>query len=522
MLSQLLALAATTSVVSASFLKGCAEAKWDSDTDFWQHKFIPQDSDAFVADYNKTYATIRNHAGWTVLHCTNEPPPLEAVRGDKDTLFVKVPVTSVGALDGFSQNLIDMLGMSKTIHRVGKYDTVTTACVRGSMYNNITYDQDNWDKAPEVNVTFYGDGHNKDPKKFLIFNSFYSPLGAASYLKVVSMFFGLEERAESIYDAIVANYRCAAANVQDRIMNNNWPQGALLSAVQKQGENYAVYQNDFWTTLANDAGVRLVNVSSDGKPTGEYEYPGVYTINAKDAPKSKLASESWAIIDTTQYLATDDLRLNSKEFPSPPDVTTYMQLSGVSSDIYAWNQKNIILTDKGTNRNLRHNFMDKGPARPDLVLYDLLTMINPSMTAGIYTTQFMRNIKNPGDTAYQLATIDSCTPEDNTLGALNITKCELPKWALGFHKSGASANAYGRQETIKSLALGGEAKASGLSKGAKAGISVGSIVGGLLIIGAILAAVLFARKRSANKAANGPDMEKAAAEKRSTTGSLSS
>jgi hypothetical protein len=108
-LASLAILAASVPSALGSFLEGCANAPWDSATDFWNVKFTDKDL-PFAAEYNNTFVKIRNRQSrYVVLHCTNEPPPSEAINsGERESLVVKVPVESVAALDGFTQELIDV------------------------------------------------------------------------------------------------------------------------------------------------------------------------------------------------------------------------------------------------------------------------------------------------------------------------------------------------------------------------------------------------------------------------------
>ncbi|KAF5011125.1 hypothetical protein FDECE_2733 [Fusarium decemcellulare] len=528
MSGKLFTLAAVVQAVVASFKEGCAKDNWNSTTDYWQHKFDANDSSAaFVADYHNTYATLRNHAGFTVLHCTDEKPPLSEIGGDKDTLYVKVPVKNVAALDGLSQNLIDMLGKSDSIKRVGKYEDITSACLRGLSYDNKTYDEPNWNKAEDVDVIFYGDGQPNNMSRVLLYPHLNSPLGTLSYIKMISMFYGLEEVADEVYGAIAANYRCAAANVQDHIMKNDYPEGSLLSFVEKDGDDFIVWAGDYWQTLATDAGVRLVN-DTDSKLIEDY-YRGNYWKVGAESEESKVAKESWAIIDTSQYLASSNSRFGTdrEEFPARINTQTYLGKSGMNKEIYAFKHKNIFLADKATNRNLKHgkvarsapelfpslaakltiaDLNDRGAARPDYLLLDIISKIKPDMTKDIYTSNFLRSVTEPNEELQQLSDASVCYPSESPAKSLNLTKCELPKWAAGYHSVGVQTNAFDREEDVKSLAL--TKSSSGLGKGAKAGISVGSIAGGLLVISAAVALIM-RRKRAAKKGEHGSDMEKA-------------
>jgi hypothetical protein len=142
------------------------------------------------------------------------------------------------------------------------------------------------------------------------------------------------------------------------------------------------------------------------------------------------------------------------------------------------------------------DFFDRGLARPDLVLRDLISFIKPSFDSG-YTTAFMRTLNKPDDVDEQRSFQDRCVEKGKASEALKLAQCELPAWAGGYHSSGMGPNAYHRDGEVKSLAQGGKGGNggnSGLSGGAKGGIAAGAIIGGLLIIGGI--AFVLKRKRS--------------------------
>jgi len=113
-LLQLTAVAAAAGTAHAAIGAGCATAQWNSTRDFWGTKFIDTDFDSnvaelpFIASYHNTYVRVMTAAQdrYIVLHCTDEVPPKSAV--GEDSLIIKVPVTSVAALDGLSQNFIDV------------------------------------------------------------------------------------------------------------------------------------------------------------------------------------------------------------------------------------------------------------------------------------------------------------------------------------------------------------------------------------------------------------------------------
>ncbi|KAK5073358.1 hypothetical protein LTR24_010318 [Lithohypha guttulata] len=476
--------AASLPLAWASFKPGCESAPWDSEIDFWNTKYTSSDALPFAPEYNNTFVRIRNRQRREIiLHCTNEAPQIE-ISPDHEPLIVKVPVENVTALDGYSQHLIDMLGMSSSIKRVQEQST--SSCIRGLTRENNTYEIDNWSEAPETEVTFHDDAAaSGDNSRVLIYNDGrYAPLHQLGYIKLIGMFFGMEEQADAIYSAIAANYRCAAAQVQDMAMNNDYPSGAFISAYQKEEDSLSLFQNDYWTVLSTDAGSRLVNVSSDG--SGD-------DVNV--ATDSEIfVKQSWAMIDTTQY--------RSGQRPiDRVDEAAWEDLSDVPTGIYAVKHDNVWLSDRQTNRNLTHNFFARGPARPDLVLRDLISVVKPDFDES-YTKTFLRSPDNPDDFDAQRRKSDTCIASDATISSLGLTECTLPDWAGGYHSSGLSANAYNpaaADDEVASLALSGNG--SGLSTGEKAGAAIGAILGAAAIAGAVFAAFWF-KKRSARRNAH--------------------
>ena len=230
--------------------------------------------------------------------------------------------------------------------------------------SNITYDESKWDKAEAVNVTFYGDVDQHDGNKVLIYNvGTYAPLRQLGYIKFISMFYGLEELANSLYNEIAASYRCTAAQVQEAFMYGNFPTGALISPIQKSGDSFTVFQSPWWDVLLADAGSRLVNVSADGEATGDSNptKPNLVTLRA-NSDANDFATTSWAIIDTTQYDQLPGTQV-PKVVPDTArvDVSSYSDRSGASRSIFALKNKNVFLVDKAENRNLRHSMTYLNP-----------------------------------------------------------------------------------------------------------------------------------------------------------------
>lgn len=243
-----------------------------------------------------------------------------------------------------------MLGKSSTIKKVAEESSVTSACIRANIVDSISYPQSLWSEGPEhVDVVFFDDDNAKDTSKVLLKNdATMSPLRTAAYIKLIGMFYGLEDLAVSLYDEIESSYRCAAATVQEAVKKGSYPTNHFISAVSHEDGVFSVAQNPWWTILANDAGVSLVDVTAEGSLLEDQEY----AISSSSA-NTNFAKKSWAIVDTTQYAvdsygadSVDAVRLDKK---------SWLKLSGASKSAYAVKNDNVYLADKSSNTYNRHS-----------------------------------------------------------------------------------------------------------------------------------------------------------------------
>lgn len=170
----------------------------------------------------------------------------------------------------------------------------------------------------------------------------YTPLEKLYYIKFMSMFYGVEELADEIYDAIVENYQCLAGEVQAAIAAGNWPEGRFITAMERvtMGRFQANHE-PWWDTMAFDAGAQVVNLGDED-------------VFAPASPNQAVADDSWAMFDMTQYTMGTDLE------SGPPRLNgdQWRDTTGFSRDIWAVDQENIWLTDVQTNRNREHSMLN--------------------------------------------------------------------------------------------------------------------------------------------------------------------
>lgn len=116
LVSSILCIFAAASLVSADIRAGCDKAQWNSTIDYFTKKWTSDDV-LYPITYNNTFVTIKNRPlRYVVLHCTNDPPPRKEI-GDF-ALTVKIPITKAAALDGLSQNIIDVSKMCSVVPKL--------------------------------------------------------------------------------------------------------------------------------------------------------------------------------------------------------------------------------------------------------------------------------------------------------------------------------------------------------------------------------------------------------------------
>ncbi|KAL3423544.1 hypothetical protein PVAG01_05291 [Phlyctema vagabunda] len=460
----------------------CKDAAWDSTTDFWTTKLVPNtQSDEtlpFSAVYNTTFVTVSNsnQVRNIVLYCTSEPPPASVI--GESALAIKVPVTNVAAIDGLSGNFIDMIGQSASVARVGELNTVTSVCLRGNLNDSITYDEANWVSAPDVDVAFSSSQAAANTSDIVIANDGdLKPLQVASYIKLIGMFYGLDDVADDVYQAIAASYRCAISRVEKGISSGSYTSGKAISPLRLTDTNFAVDQGSWWRSIVADASLKLVAAYEDGA-TASGDGAEEVLLSASSVSTS-IAKDSWAYIDTTQYqydnISTDRL-----------DLATWLSTTKAPSSIEAVKGSNIFLSDKAFNPALRHNFNDLGPARPDLVLNDLISLIYPGLLTD-YTREFLRPVNNSTETSDQRRLSNVCVASGTEVSSLDLGECTISSATESDAPSASSSDS----------ATGSHAKKSGLSIGEIAGIVVGIVVGVSMAAATI---VLFGLRKRRNAA----------------------
>lgn len=172
-----------------------------------------------------------------------------------------------------------------------------------------------------------------------------TPLGRAEWMKVFAALTGTERRAAQVYDAIRAGYARAAATAAGATPT------AVLPGAMYQGTWSMPTGSGYAGRLIADAGGDYPWSAQSGAPSRQLNFESVYA-RAGDTP-FWLVGQSWATV-------ADAVAADSR----------YARLAAVRTG-QVWT------SDGGAG-----DYWERGTARPDLVLADLVAVLHPDRALG--------------------------------------------------------------------------------------------------------------------------------------------
>jgi len=178
-----------------------------------------------------------------------------------------------------------------------------------------------------------------------------TPLGKAEWIKFFAPFFSLEEKAEDIFITTESNYLAAKVLAMKATNKPTVLSGALYKDV------WYLPGGDSWAaSFINDANADYL--WSDTNATGSLSL-SVESVLAK-------ASNASFWVSPSQFISYNELNKASRHY----------------SQFKAYKEKNIytFANTKGDSGGLL--FYELGPARPDLILKDLIYIFHPELLPG--------------------------------------------------------------------------------------------------------------------------------------------
>jgi len=175
-----------------------------------------------------------------------------------------------------------------------------------------------------------------------------TPLGKAEWIKFFAPFFGLEEKAEKIFKNIESNYLNAKDLAQKATEKPTVLSGALYKDVW-----YLPGGNSWAASFINDANANYL--WSDTKAAGSL------SLSLESVLSKGIDASFW--ISPSQFTSYNELNEASRHY----------------SQFKAYNEKKIytFANTKGATGGLL--YYELGPARPDLILKDLIYIFHPDL-----------------------------------------------------------------------------------------------------------------------------------------------
>jgi iron complex transport system substrate-binding protein len=354
------------------------------DTDYFPAKSTVADATNFALSYHNSYQvlTVRqpypggDPESYVLVRCGAPAPQLtgELARAPQLT----VPVRSLYSASTTHLGMIAELGATEVVTGVADTADVVDAAVRhridaGQVVSYAPGRQVNAESVltggPDVLITGGDDdaGYAKlrDAGIAVVADAEWlepTPLGRAEWIKVLAALTGTEQRAGEVYDTVRADYHTLAAKAAGAP-----PVEVLLGSM---------YQGTWFMPAGGDYAGRLVADAGGSYPWGDDDNTGSLALNFESVYARAGRARLWLV--TTDWPTLGDVLAADAR---------YGQLAAVRSG-QVWS------ADKVIGRGGGNDYWERGVARPDLVLADVLAILHPRL-APDHRFVFYRPVTRP-------------------------------------------------------------------------------------------------------------------------------
>lgn len=177
-----------------------------------------------------------------------------------------------------------------------------------------------------------------------------NPLGRASYIKLFGALTGKTSVADSLYEAVRADYDSLSAIVQGAVNQDNGRKKVLVN-VPYSDVWYIPGGDNYMSRLIHDAGGEVLGVVAGKSESGTVSVEQAYLLS-KDA-------QVW--LNTGWFDSLNALYASSPVFGK----------FGCADNVY----NNTLRTTPGGG----NDFWESGAVRPDLILSDLIRILHPGL-----------------------------------------------------------------------------------------------------------------------------------------------
>ncbi|KAJ2489788.1 hypothetical protein IWW37_003703 [Coemansia sp. RSA 2050] len=392
------------------------------------------------------------------LYCDSQPENINGV-----TRWFKVPVASVGTRIPVASGFLEALGQRAKLVAAEFPANLTNICIDKSKVKTLEGND------TSISVVFSNSASSDGPKSVrLPSDDSLAPLQKAEWIKFVAAFLNLEEQASTLFDSISAAYTCHAGNMRylKRAPHAYWVE------YTESPTTYQIITSAYQKNLLASAGA--TNASTNG--LADNTNVAAFQAAVKDAD---------FVFDQTLL----------KKFGQR--ITEWYSDFGYkdpqNQDVSFLTQRNIWRTDKYTSTSGVSNYPEFAYVRPDLVLQDLISVLEPTY--------------NKAHALRWLFRLGGTTEDTTVIGASNYD-CAKP-WMSVVDKCTARKDFYGGDvdEDASSATSPGsisdnkddgstDGNDRGGSNSGRAGKIAGGVIGGIAIIAlAVVATHYYNRHR---------------------------
>ncbi|KAJ2343959.1 hypothetical protein GGF43_005572, partial [Coemansia sp. RSA 2618] len=389
------------------------------------------------------------------LYCDSQPTGIDGV--DK---WFKVPVSSVGTRVPIASGFLEALGHRDKLTAAESPGNLTNICLDTSKIQSL----DSKDQQPDVDVIFSSDATSDGDKSVrLPADDTLTPLQKAEWLKFVAAFFNDEKSSDSLFSSIADAYNCHWSNLQNVAQQPHayWVQ--YTDADSKP--SYSIIDSPYQKDLLAGAG------ATNG------------TSKALDDP-SDLSKFQDAVKDAG--FVFDQTELTERGQRATEWYSTFGYTDPQNSGVSFLRSRNIWRTDKYVNKGGVSNFPEFGYVRPDLVLQDIISVLEPT-----YDTNHTRRwLLWLGGTNEDTTTIDADNYDCSSPWISSVAKCSARSDFTGGDADEASSSGTADNSDKDKDKDGGSSGSSG-----RAGKIAGGIIGGVVFVGLGIVALHFINRR---------------------------
>ncbi|PIA17870.1 hypothetical protein COEREDRAFT_80197 [Coemansia reversa NRRL 1564] len=313
----------------------------------------------FTITVNSNYKVLEDTAAKVKygLYC-DDTQPSDVAGIDR---WFKVPVESVGLRISMASGFLEALGHSDKLIAAESPRNLTNICLDASKIQTLD-PASTTSNSSSVDVIFSADeGSDSNISVRLPSNDALTPLQKAEWIKFVAAFFNDEKSADSLFSSIADAYNCHWGNLQHL---KDAPHAYWVQYTDGATPSYSIIDTAYQKDLLAGAGA---------------------TNNTRAAldDSSDQAAFQDAIKDAD--FVFDQSELHSYGQRATEWYSNFGYKNPKNSGVTFLTSRNIWRTDGFTNKAGVSNFAEFGYVRPDLVLQDIISVLEPK-----YDTDYSR------------------------------------------------------------------------------------------------------------------------------------